>query len=141
MTISDQVEQQGAARRAEGKVAQLVQDDEVQAQQPLGKLAGFVQGLFLLKRVDQIDRGEEPNLFAMVLDRLHAQSRRDVGFARSRRTSVILPSVRRLRFGSRIRSTLAGARWSPLSAPSVMPAPTTSSFVNPTGPSRFCRSG
>jgi hypothetical protein len=70
----------------------------------------------------------------MVLDRLHAQGRCDVGFAGSRRTSVILPGVRRLRFGSRIRSTPAAARWSPLSAPSVMLAPITSSSANPTGP-------
>ena len=58
----------------------------------------------------------------------------EMTFARAGRSSVILPGVRRLRFGSRIRSTPAAARWSPLSAPSVMLAPITSSSANPTGP-------
>src|SRR3954471_16502089 len=63
------------------------------------------------------------------------------GLAGPGRTSVILPGVRRLRFGSRIRSTPAAARSSPWSAPSVTPAPIISSSANPTGPWRSCRFG
>ena len=45
------------------------------------ELARSVCGLFLLQRIDQIDGGEEADLFAVMLNRLDAQSRRDVAFA------------------------------------------------------------
>src|SRR3546814_19968296 len=47
----------------------------------LGQLACPVCGLFLLQRIDQIDGGEEADLFAVMLNSLDAQSRRDVAFA------------------------------------------------------------
>ena len=43
--LAEQVEQQGAARCAERQVAQLVEDDEVKAEQALGEVPGLVGGL------------------------------------------------------------------------------------------------
>jgi hypothetical protein len=57
------------------------------------------------------------------------------------RSSVILPGVRRLRFGSSTRFTRAAARPSKWSARSATPALSTSSSGNPIGPWRCCRHG
>jgi hypothetical protein len=76
--LAQQVEQQGTARRAERQVSQLVKDDEVEAQQALGKLTSLVQHLFLFQCVDQIDGGDESDLLAMMLDRLNAKRCGDV---------------------------------------------------------------
>ena len=56
MTISQQVEQQGAPRSAEGQVAKFVEDDEVGMDQATGDLAAAPLILLLLQSVDQIDR-------------------------------------------------------------------------------------
>ena len=70
--FGEPVAEQSAAGRAERQVAEFVEDDEVEAQQAFGQLPGFVQCLFLFERVDQIDGSKEPDLLAMMLDRLHA---------------------------------------------------------------------
>jgi len=50
-------------------MAQLVEDDQVEPQKALGKLARFVGGFFLLECIDQIDGGEEADLLVVVADR------------------------------------------------------------------------
>src|SRR5690606_26975736 len=40
-----------------------------------------VEGLFLLERIDQIDGSEEADLLVVMLHRLDAERRSDVGFA------------------------------------------------------------
>src|SRR4051794_41713798 len=86
-----------------------------------------------LQRRHQLIKAEILDREAL-LDSPDTQTHAQMRLAHPWRTSVILPGVRHLRFGSHIRSTLAAARWSPLSAPSVMSAPITSSSANPTGP-------
>jgi hypothetical protein len=46
-------------------------------------LTRLVDGFLLLEGVDQIDRGEEPHLLAVMLDRLDAKGGGDVGLARA----------------------------------------------------------
>ena len=58
--LADQMEQQLPAGLAEGQIAELVDDDEIVAQQLLGQAAAAAGGLFLLELVDQIDEVEEP---------------------------------------------------------------------------------
>ncbi len=79
--FAEQVEQQCPAGRAERQIAQLIEDDEIKAQQAFGKLACLVHGLFLLQRVDQIDRREESDLFAVIFHCLNTQSSGDMGLA------------------------------------------------------------
>ncbi len=82
--LAEQMEQQGAARGAEGQVSQFVEDHEVELGQTFGDLSGLSFGLFLFKGVDQFDGGEEADLSAVVLDRLDAEGGGDMGFAGSR---------------------------------------------------------
>ena len=53
--FADQVEQQLAAGLAERQITQLVDDDEIVAQQLLGQPAAATGGLFLFRLIDQID--------------------------------------------------------------------------------------
>ena len=71
----EQMEQERPARETEGQVAELVEDDEIEARQPVSQLPCLVQSLFLLEGVDQIDGGEEPDLPAMMLDSLDVEQR------------------------------------------------------------------
>ena len=80
----EQVEQERPARGAEGQVAKFVEDDEVKLGQPVSQLPCLVHGLFLLEGIDQVDGGEEPDLLAVVLDRLDAERGGNVGLARAR---------------------------------------------------------
>src|SRR6185312_16527200 len=57
--LADQVEQELAAGLAEWQVAQLVDDDQMIAQQLLCQPAAAAGGLLLLKLIDQIDEIEE----------------------------------------------------------------------------------
>ena len=57
--LADQVEQQLAAGLAERQVAELVDDDEIVAQQLLGQPAAATGGLFLFELIDEIDQVEE----------------------------------------------------------------------------------
>ena len=70
--LAQQMEQKGAAGRAERQVAQFIEDHEVETDQAFGDLAGLAPRLFLLERVDEFDGGEEADLAAMVLDDLDA---------------------------------------------------------------------
>jgi hypothetical protein len=57
--LADQVEQQLAAGLAERQIAELVDDDEIVAQQVLGQASAAAGGFLLLELVDQIDEVEE----------------------------------------------------------------------------------
>ena len=79
--LGQQVEQQRPAGLAEGQVAQLVQDHQVQVQQLVGQAAGLAGRLLLLQGIYQLDRAEEPNPLAVPAHRLHAQGRGQVRLA------------------------------------------------------------
>src|ERR1035441_3637590 len=57
--LREQMEQQRAARLAERQVAELVEDDDVHAQQTAGDATGFALDFLLLQRVDGAGRGGE----------------------------------------------------------------------------------
>jgi hypothetical protein len=82
--LAQQVEQQGPAGLAERQVAQLVQDDEVRAQQARCDAPGLALGLLALQRVDQVHRRVEPHPLAVLGDAGHADGRGQVGLARAR---------------------------------------------------------
>jgi hypothetical protein len=65
---AEQVEQQCPAGLAERQVAELVKDNQIHAQQAGGNAPGLALCLFLLQRVDQVDRGVEPHPLAMPCD-------------------------------------------------------------------------
>ena len=140
VALGDQLEQHRCLGLILPDVAEIVEDQAVELVK-LGERSRkgeIAPGR--LQLLDEVGRAREEHAVAVV-DQPRADRRRQMRLARARRTSVILPGVRRLRFGSRIRSIPAAARSSPLSAPSVTPAPITSSSANPTGPWRCCRSG
>ena len=58
--LADQVEQQLAAGLAEWQIAQLIDDDDVVAQQFLGRPATAAGCFLLLQLIDQIDKVVEP---------------------------------------------------------------------------------
>ena len=64
------MEQQLAARLAEWQIAKLVDDDEVIAQQLLGKASTSASGLLLFELIDQIDKIEEARKSDKDLNRL-----------------------------------------------------------------------
>lgn len=82
--LAEQVEQQGAPRGAERQVAKFVEDHDVQTAQPVGELSDLALRLLLLEGVDQLDGREEPHLLAMMLDRLNADRRGNMGLAGAR---------------------------------------------------------
>ena len=82
--LAQQMEQQGAARSTEWQVSQFVEDHEIELGQVFGNLPGLALGLFLLEGVDQLDRGEEADLSAMMFDGLDAKGGGDMGFAGAR---------------------------------------------------------
>src|SRR5208282_3967745 len=57
--LADQMEQQLPAGLAEREIAQLVDDDEIVAQQFFGEPAALARSLLLLELVDEIDEVEE----------------------------------------------------------------------------------
>jgi hypothetical protein len=58
--FADQMEQELATGLSEGEIAQLVQDDEVEAVQVIGQTALFAAAGLGLKTIDQIDDIVEP---------------------------------------------------------------------------------
>src|SRR5882672_1871782 len=58
--LADQMEQQLSAGLAEREIAELVDDDEIVAQQFFGQPAALARSLLLLELVDEIDEVEEP---------------------------------------------------------------------------------
>jgi hypothetical protein len=89
---AQQVEQQRSAGLAEGQVAELVEDHEVQSQQAVGDATGLALRLLLLQRVDQIHRGVEPHALAVTREPGHADGRGQMRLARARRSRDILPT-------------------------------------------------
>ena len=87
------MEEQRAAGGAERQIAQLIEDHEIAPHQPIRYLTRSALGFLLLQRIDQVDGPEEPNLFAMVFNRLHAKCRGDVSLSGARRTGEILPTT------------------------------------------------
>jgi len=75
-----------------------------------GDLAGLSLSLFLFESIDQLDGGEEAGTLLVMLDGLHAKPSRQMGFAGSRRSSVIVPGVWDQRCGSRIHIIHDAAR-------------------------------
>lgn len=53
--LGEQMEQERAARWAEGQISELIEDHEVKADETLGQLPGLVRGLLLLERIDEIN--------------------------------------------------------------------------------------
>ena len=81
---AEQMEQQSAARGAEGQIAELLEDDEIGVDQAAGNLAAPTLGFFLLQGIDQLDGGEEADTLFVVLNGLHAECGGNMGLAGSR---------------------------------------------------------
>src|SRR4051794_31043122 len=62
---ADQVEQHLPAADREWQVTQLVEDDEIDADELIGEAPGFSGTRFGLELIDQVDCGEEPNARAV----------------------------------------------------------------------------
>ena len=77
------MEEQGAARLAEGQIAELVEDHEIHMQQALGDLALPSGGLLEFELIDQIHRGVEAHPLAVARDRLGAERRGQMRLARA----------------------------------------------------------
>jgi hypothetical protein len=138
--LADEVEEELAAGLAEWQVAEFVDHDEIVSGERLGEPAAAAGGLFRLELVDEVDEIEEATACSGADD--GGGDRNDkMRFARAGRSSVILPGVRRLRFGSSIRFTRAAARRLSSLAPSATPAPSTSSSASRIARWRCCRPG
>ncbi len=84
------MEQQLAAGLAERQIAEFVDDDDIVAQQRLGKPAAATGGLLLLELIDQIHQVEEPAACTAADDRrCHADT--EVRFTRARATCRATP--------------------------------------------------
>ena len=57
--LADQMEQQLAARLAEGQIAELVDDNEIMTQEGLDQASTSAGSLFLFELIDEIDEVEE----------------------------------------------------------------------------------
>ena len=82
--LAQQMEQQGSAGSTEWQISQFVEDHEIELGQVFCNLPGLALGLFLLESVDQLDRGEEADLSAMMFDGLDTKCGGDMGFAGAR---------------------------------------------------------
>ena len=78
--LADQVEQQSTTHLADGQVAQLIQNHQIGMDQSVGKSALLSGLLLLLKGINQFDGGEEPDALPVVLDGLHGNGGRQMGF-------------------------------------------------------------
>jgi len=76
--FTQKVEQQRATRSAERQISQLIQDHQISFHQHLSDFSCLALGLFLLQRIDQLDRGEEAHTLAMMLDCLNAEGGSDM---------------------------------------------------------------
>ena len=82
--LAQHMEEQRPARGAERKISQLVEDHEVELGEVFGDLPGFAFGFLLFEGVDQLDRGEEADLPAMMFDGLNAECCRNMGLSGTR---------------------------------------------------------
>jgi hypothetical protein len=140
VTGVDELEEQVGAAGGDRQVADLVDDQQGVAGDEADALLELSFALGLGQRGDDVGKRAEVDALAG-LDGLDAERRGEMGLASSRRSSVILPGVWRLRSGSPTHFTRGVARQSPWSVRSVMPAPSTSSFASPIGRWRCCRRG
>ncbi|GEM_PF-6241605 len=137
----DELKEQVAATWGDRQVADFVDDQ----QRTTAQEADFLtQGAFAFgfgEGGDEIGKRDEVDALAGA-DGLDCQCGGEMGFAGAGRSSVILPGVRRLRFGFSIRFTRAAARRSLSSTRSATLAPSISSSANQIGRWRCCqRSG
>lgn len=70
--LAEQVEQERPAYRAEWQIAQVIENDEAELEEPFGNLTGLVDGPFLFQRINQIDSGEEEDFPPAMLYSLNA---------------------------------------------------------------------
>src|SRR5690242_13613290 len=77
------MKEQRSAGGAERQVAELVGNDEVGMSEPASDLPRLSLQLLLFEGVDELDRREEANSLAMMLDSLDADSRSEVRLARA----------------------------------------------------------
>ena len=78
------MKQQGTAGLAEWQVAQLIENDQVHAQQPQGNPPGFASSLLQFQGIDQVDRRDEAHAFAVMRNARNAQRRSEVCLAGAR---------------------------------------------------------
>ena len=79
--LAQQMEQQRTARLAEWQVAELIEDDDVHAQQTAGDTTGSALSLFLLERIDQVYRPVEAHPLGVLHDPGHTDGGRKMAFA------------------------------------------------------------
>jgi hypothetical protein len=103
------MEQHLPAADREWQVAQLVEDDEIDADKLVGQLSRLAGARLGLELVDQIDGSEEAHAGAAA-HAIGADRDGDMALAGAARGSAILPGFRRLKFGSSIRFTRAAAK-------------------------------
>ena len=69
--LGQQVKKQSTASLTEWQVTQLIEDDQVHAQQCLGDAPGFTVMLLALQQIDQVNRGVEAHALAVQSDAGH----------------------------------------------------------------------
>jgi hypothetical protein len=107
---ADQMEEQLAAGLGEGQIAELVEDDEVEARQVVGQAPLAAGAGLALEPVDEVDGIEEAAPRATA-DAGPGDGDGEMALAGPGRSRDILPGIRMLRAGSSILSTRAMARW------------------------------
>ena len=90
--LADQVKQQLATSQSEGKITQLVQDDEVEAGELARKRSGFADPGLLFEAIDQIDGVEEAASGPGAHDG-GGDRERKMGLAGACRSSFIMPAI------------------------------------------------
>ncbi len=95
------MEEQLPAGLGEGEIAEFVEDDEVKPGKMIGNAALPAGTGLCLEPVDEVDDVEEAPACA-VADEGTGNGDRQMRLAGAWRSSVILPGVRRMRFGSHI---------------------------------------
>jgi hypothetical protein len=118
---ADQMEQQLPAGLGERQIAQFVEDDEVEADEIVGQTSLTAAAGLAFQPVDQVDDGVEPAP-GPAADARPGDGDGEMALAGAGRSSVILPGVRRLRFGLLTRFIRAAARLSRSSVRGAMPA-------------------
>jgi hypothetical protein len=136
----DQLEEQTAAIGEDRQVADLIDDQECGAAEEANLVAQPALVLGLGERGDEVGKRDEVDAAAGP-DRLDPEGNRKMALARAGRSSVILPGVWRLKFGSSTRFIRAGARRSSSSVRSATRAASISSSDSPIGPWPFCQHG
>ena len=140
VAVVDDLQQIAALLGGERCQAPIVEDEQLDAGEALEQAGiatvGARQGeVFEQPGQPQIEGG------AVVAAGLVGERAGEPGLADAARSSVILPGVRRLRFGSTIRFIRAAVRRSWSSDRSVTPAPNILSSGNLIGRWRSCRHG